>query len=103
MFRSVRLPNCNQHFAVKPDVDLFASGLNFQVTKNISYRPDPGTMVVSASHTPWKNYIIYSFLTLCILYKILYKMNTDMATGNLIGQTQFWCQYLMSVLIDLPL
>ena len=49
------------HFAFHPEVDLFASRLNTQLKKFVSYRPDPDCFHVNAFSISWENINIYCF------------------------------------------
>ena len=40
-------------FSVKPDIDLFASRINYKCKKSVSYQPDPGAYAVDAFHLTW--------------------------------------------------
>ena len=37
-------------FSVKPDIDLFASRINYKCKKYVSYQTDPGAYAVDAFH-----------------------------------------------------
>ena len=79
---------------------------NFQVTKYISCRPDPGAFTVNTFDTPWKHFIFYAFPPFLIIPEVLHKKNSEEATGILIvlnWPSQAWWPYLMSMIIDFPL
>ena len=46
---------------VTPDVDLFASRLNFQLKPYVAYKPDPEAHAINAFHVSWKEYTFYAF------------------------------------------
>ena len=95
-----------QKLDVTPDIDLFASRLNHQLTPYIAYRPDPGALAVNAFHISWKEYTFYAFPPFCIIQRVLQKINIDQATGIIIvpnWPTQTWWPYLMSMLINYPI
>ena len=48
------------YFGMKPEIDLFASGLNYQIKPFVSYRPDPECYAVNAFLIPWKNFLFYA-------------------------------------------
>ena len=80
-------------FSVKPDIDLFASRINYKCKKYVSYQPDPGAYAVDAFHLTWKDFCFYAFLTFCIIQKVLRKVTVDQATGILVvphWPTQPW-------------
>ena len=46
---------------IKPEVDLFASRLNFQLDRYVSWKPDPGALAVDAFTLDWGSYVFYAF------------------------------------------
>ena len=50
-----------QKIGVTPNIDLFASQLNFQIKTYISYQPDPYGMAVNAFSLSWADYTFYDF------------------------------------------
>lgn len=91
---------------VTPDVDLFASRLNFQLKPYIAYKPDPEAHAINAFHVSWKGYAFYAFPPFSILQRVLQKISEEEATGLLVvpnWPTQTWWPYLMNMLIDFPL
>ena len=42
-------------------LDLFASRLNTQLEKYVSWKPDPGALFVDAFARPWNSFFIYAF------------------------------------------
>ena len=44
-----------------PNIDLFASHINYQVKPYISYHPDPEALAINAFHLPRSNYKFYAF------------------------------------------
>ena len=45
----------------QPDIDLFASRLNYKCERYVSYQPDPGSYAVNAFHIQWINFSFYAF------------------------------------------
>ena len=91
---------------VTPDVDLFASRLNFQLKPYIAYKPDPEAHAINAFHVSWKGYAFYAFPPFSVLQRVLQKISEEEATGLLVvpnWPTQTWWPYLMNMLIDFPL
>jgi hypothetical protein len=41
---------------VTPNIDLFASRINYQIEPYVSFHPDPGAIAVNAFHMSWKSY-----------------------------------------------
>lgn len=92
--------------SVQPDIDLFASRLNYKCERYVSYQPDPGSYAVNAFHIQWTNFSFYAFPPFCIIQKVLKKVQEDKATGLLVvphWPTQPWWPYLANMLIAPPL
>ena len=92
--------------SVQPDIDLFASRLNYKCDRYVSYQPDPGSYAVNALHIQWTNFSFYAFPPFCIIQKVLKKVQEDKATGLLVvphWPTQPWWPYLANMLIAPPL
>ena len=47
--------------SVIPDIDLFASRINCQITPYVSYRADPEAFAINAFHMSWQPYLVYAF------------------------------------------
>ena len=91
---------------VTPNVDLFASRLNFQLKPCVAYQPDPEAHAMNAFHISWKGYTFYAFPPLSVIWQVLQKISVKKATGLLVvphWPTQTWWPYLMNMLIDFPL
>ena len=76
-----------------PEVDLFASRLNCQITPFVSWKPEPGAWVVNA------------FPPFNILGRVLAKVQQDGATWMFVTpfwSTQPWFPHLLELLIDQP-
>lgn len=77
-----------------PNIDLFASRLNYKVSKFISWSPDPLCFDVDALTTFWGNLgLCYAFPPFSIIGKVLAKAITDQAELLLIvpeWKTQHW-------------
>ena len=57
-----------------PDIDLFASRLNFQTKVYVSWSPDPGAWAVDAFLFCWKDFKPYIFLPFSLLGRVLLKL-----------------------------
>ena len=62
------------HMAVKkihvePQIDLFASRLNYQLKTFVAYRPDPVAMAMNAFSISWKPCVSYAFRPLVSFQK----------------------------------
>ena len=91
--------------ALVPEVDLFASRLNCQLTPFVSWKPEPGAWAVNAFSLCWTALKFYAFPPCSILGKVLAKVQQDGATGKwmtLFWSTQLWFPQLLELLIDHP-
>ena len=74
----------------KPDIDLFASRLNYQCKPFVAWKPDPEAKAIDAFTVNWGEYTnVYIFPPFSLLNKVLQKMAADGAQGLLwhrIGQ-----------------
>lgn len=98
--------NICQQLDVMPNIDLFASRINFQVKPYVSFRPDPGSYAVDAFLISWSDYLFYAFPPFSLITKVLQKILLDKATGILVvpkWSTQPWWPRLMEMLIQPPL
>ncbi|KAJ8027150.1 hypothetical protein HOLleu_32204 [Holothuria leucospilota] len=64
-----------------PDIDLFASRLNAQLNRYISWKPDPGSESVDAFLVDWQPYFFYAFPPFSLVGKCLCKIEQDQAEG----------------------
>ena len=62
---------------VTPDVDLFASGMNYEIKPYVSFHLDPGAIAVNAFHMSWKQFQAYIFPSFCLISKILQKLQEE--------------------------
>ena len=89
----------------QPDVDLFASHLNFQLPRYISYRPDPSAFATDAFSISWSNLNFYAFPPFSCISQCLQKIKVDMATGLIIvpkWPTQPFYPVLLKMLLRPP-
>ena len=89
-----------------PDIDLFASRLNYKCKLYVSYQPDPGAFAINAFHLSWNSLNFYAFPPVCIIQKVLHKIQEDSATGLVLvpyWPTQAWWPYLTNMLVASPL
>ena len=68
----------------QPDIDLFASRLNYKCKRYVTYQPDPESYAVNAFHIQWTNFSFYAFPPFCTIQKLLKKVQEDKATGLLV-------------------
>ena len=91
---------------IKPDIDLFASRLNFQLKPFVSWRPDPLAKCIDAFTFDWAHEVFYAFPPFSILPQVLKKIEYDGAKGILIvpnWTTQVWFPLLSRLLLAEPL
>ena len=76
-----------------PEIDLFASRLNSQLSVYCSWKPDPGAKAIDAMTIDWTPLFFYAFPPFNMIGKILRKIEEDKAEGILIfpaWPTQTW-------------
>ena len=90
----------------QPYIDLFATRLNNQLSKFVSWRPDPDAFHVDAFTLNWHSYSFYAFPPFSVLGKTLQKVALDLATGIVIASvwtTQPWFAQILHMLISKPI
>ena len=91
----------------KPDIDLFASRLNFQIMPYISWHADPTAVHTDAFTLSWSNYqCFYAFPPFSLINRVLTKIERDEAVGILIAplwHTQPWFPTMLKLLARPPL
>ena len=88
-----------------PDVDMFASRLNKQFPRYISFRPDPGAYLVDVFSAQWNKLNGYYFPPFSLIPRVLQKLEQDKATGIVViprWPTQVWYSMAMRMLISCP-
>ena len=88
------------------DLDLFATRLNTQLEKFVSWRPDPEAIGVDALVLRWTEWKGYAFPPFCLIGKCLKKVREDKALLVLVApvwRSQPWYPALLELLIDFPL
>lgn len=89
-----------------PDVDLFASRLNFQFPNYVAYRPDPLAKAVDAFSLSWKNLQFYAFPPFSVIPSMLQKILVDKARGVVVlpnWPSQPWYALLMRMMVEIPI
>ena len=103
--RDIFLRLCEQCFI--PDIDLFASRLNFQVPKFVSWFPQPGAYKCDAFCVCWSDYLPYIFAPFNLIGKVLNKIMEDKVDQALLivphWPCQTWFPLLLSLLSDFPI
>ena len=94
-----------QYFGT-PEIDIFASRLNKQVRRYISWLPDPEAEAVDAFTIDWKPLKFYAFPPFCLISKCLQKIQCDGAAGLIVvpnWPTQPWFPLLKNMLVEEPM
>ena len=87
-----------------PNIDLFASRLNYQVKPYVSWKRDPEAFAVDAFTIPWQSGF-YAFPPFSLLGRVLNKVQEEECEGIVIAPywtTQPWFSKLSRMLIDCP-
>ena len=87
-------------------IDLFASVLNHQLPRYVSWRPDPKALYVDAFSRPWGNETFYAFPPFSLIPRCLDKIFKDQAEGLLVvpaWPTQVWYTRVLQMLTSQPL
>ena len=89
-----------------PQIDLFASRLNHQLPKYMSWHPDPGSCAVDSLQHSWRNLYGYAFPPFRLIVKVLDKAMKDQPLLLVITpawQTQPWYAVLLSMSVQHPI
>ena len=81
-----------------PSVDLFASSLNKQFDKYVSWKPDPDAVAIDAFSCDWNNEFFYIFPPFSLVGKVLQKLEVNKSHAILVAPvwtTQPWYPRLM--------
>ena len=68
-------------FNFEPEIDLFASYLNYQVENYISWFPDPKVSITDAFSTYWTDKIFYAFPPFSLIGATLVKIRDNQASA----------------------
>lgn len=89
-----------------PNIDLFATRLNRQVSQFCSWRPDPETKYCDAFTLNWENFgLVYIFPPFSLIARCLQKLRAERARGWMIvplWPTQPWMGTLLRLLVEDP-
>ena len=89
-----------------PEIDMFASRINFQIERYVSWGPDPFAAEIDAFTLNWSNKFIYANPPFSILGRTIQKLEMDQARAILVAPmwtTQPWFSLLMTLLVDDPI
>lgn len=90
-----------------PDIDLFASRLNKQIKKFVSWFPDPFAYATDSYTFSWHEFNPYIFPPFSQVNRVLQKIQEDQVRKAILivplWTTQLWYPKLLKSLIDIPL
>ena len=66
--------NACAKLSVTPNIDLFASRINYQITPYVSYRADPAAFAINAFHVSWQHHLFYTFSPFILITRVLQKI-----------------------------
>ena len=93
MLDSSLLSNALERLEFKPEIDLFASCVNTQFPKYVSYQPDPHAFAVDAFTLRWEDLKFYAFLPFSVIATVLSKIENEESEGICVlpdWPTQSW-------------
>lgn len=89
----------------RPEVDLFATRINAQLSTYVSWKPDPYASLTNAFTMNWSNKRLYAFPHFSIISRVLQKIQEDEATVLTIlplWPTQVWFPTALHSLVAPP-
>ena len=89
----------------KPDIDLFASRINAQLSNYVSWRPDPEAQATDAFGITWNYNLHYGFPPFSVIGQTIRKIQRDRANFLLIAPlwpTRPWFSRALQLLADFP-
>ena len=75
------LQNALSRLNFQPDIDLFASRINYLFPKYVSYRPNPQAFAIDAFSLQWSRLDFYAFPPFSVIPAVLSKMQREEALG----------------------
>ena len=90
----------------KPDIDLFASCINAQLSRYFSWRPDPNAVAIDAFNMQWENIQAYAFPPFSLIPCLLQKIRRHKARLLLIAPiwpTQAWFSVVLRMTTMTPI
>ncbi len=89
----------------EPEVDLFASRINYQLDSYVAWKPDPHAMHIDAFSLSWKHDFNYIFPPFSLMARILQKLDLEEGTALVIAPmwpSQTWFSQALQMLIAPP-
>ena len=93
MLSKASLQDALNELGFMPEIDLFASRINTQFKKYVSYKPDPSALAIDAFTLDWSKLMFYAFPPFSVIPAVLSKIVADEAMGVCIlpdWPTQGW-------------
>ena len=90
----------------QPDIDIFASRLNAQLPRFMSWHPDPDAKAVDAFAADWRTLNFYASPPFCLIARCLQNITFDEEEGIMVvpnWRTQPWFARLRQMLVGEPL
>ncbi|XP_060565442.1 uncharacterized protein LOC132724583 [Ruditapes philippinarum] len=88
-----------------PEIDMFASRLNYQLLKYVSWKPDAEACFVDAFSLDWSKMFMYIFCPFSLVGRVLQKLRQDQAECIMLvplWPTQNWWNNFLEHLIEIP-
>lgn len=89
-----------------PEIDLFASRLNTQLPRFVSWKPDPASCFVDAFTISWDSSYFYAFPPFCQIHRCLQNILEDQVPQGIMilpfWPTQVWWPQLLRMIIAIP-
>ena len=88
-----------------PNLDCFASRINCQIDKYVSFRPDPYASYINAFSINWQDFKCYIFPPFSVIGRVLQKICVDQATALCVfphWPTQSWWPLMNLMLVTAP-
>ena len=92
-------------FSVNPEIDIFASHLNYQVPTYLSWNPNKNEYAIDAFSISWANLKSFAFSPFRLIGTFISKIRREMAVRIMIipwWLTQFWFLMMVPLLQDFP-
>ena len=89
-----------------PTVDMFASRINYKVSRYVSWQPDPNSWAIDAFSFNWPSQLIYCFPPLSVIWQMASKIQREKLEAIVIvplWPTQSWFAYLLRMITDYPI
>ena len=71
-------------FSVKPEINIFASHLNYQVPTYVSWNPDKNAYAIDAFSISWTNLKFYAFPPFSLIGTSISKIRREITVGIMI-------------------